>query len=103
MRQDAFYGGDLRLTGANFSQRLRPDGTIVPKSSLFDPAQNRTDLRFQQRLPLGGRRAVSLLAEVFNVFNRPNYEIQTQESAADYLRNITGQNRTMQFGFRVNF
>lgn len=103
LRQDSFYGGDLRLTGANFSQRLRPDGTIVPKNSLFDPAQNRTDLRFQQRVPLGGRRAFNLIAEVFNVFNRPNYEIQTQESAGDYLQNITGQNRTMQFGFRFNF
>ena len=39
--------------GANFSQRLRPDGTIVPRNDLLAPAQNRTDFRVQQRIPLG--------------------------------------------------
>ena len=103
LRQEATYGGDLRQTGGNFSQRLRPDGTIVPRNSLFDPANNRTDLRFQQRVPLPGRMSIDGIAEIFNVFNRPNYEIQTAESAADYLQNTTGQFRSMQFGFRFSF
>jgi hypothetical protein len=103
LRQESFYGGDLRQTGGNFSQRLRPDGTIVPKNSLFDPAQNRTDIRFQQRIPLPGGMSLDGIAEVFNVFNRTNYEIQTQESAGDYLQPTTGQFRSAQFGFRFTF
>jgi hypothetical protein len=103
LRQEATYGGDLRQTGANFSQRLRPNGTIVSKNSLFDPANNRTDVRFQQRVPLPGRMSIDGIAEIFNVFNRPNYEISTAESAADYLLPTTGQYRSMQFGFRFSF
>ena len=59
------YGGDVRGLGANFSQRLRPNGTIVPRNDLIAPAQNRTDLRFQQRIPLGGRVSIDAIAEVF--------------------------------------
>jgi hypothetical protein len=103
LRQESFYGGDLRQTGGNFSQRLRPNGTIVPKNSLFDPAQNRTDLRFQQRIPLPGRMSIDGIAEIFNVFNNENYELSTQESAADYLRPVAGQFRSAQFGFRFSF
>ena len=77
------YGGDVRGTGANFSQRLRPDGTIVPRNDLIAPAQNRTDIRFQQKIPLGGRGSFDLIAEVFNAFNRPNWGIGTQESTPD--------------------
>ena len=60
--------------------RLRPDGTIVPRNSLIAPAQNRTDLRLQQRIPLHGRTSIDAIAEVFNIFNRPNYGIGTQEN-----------------------
>ena len=98
------YGGDVRGTGANFSQRLRPDGTIVPRNDLLAPTQNRTDVRLQQRIPLGGRRSIDGIAEVFNVFNRPNWGIGTQEStASQFLQHITAQVRTAQFGFRLTF
>ena len=75
----------------------------MPKNSLFDPAQNRTDIRFQQRIPLPGGMSIDGIAEIFNVFNRTNFEIQTQESAADYLQPIAGQFRSAQFGFRFSF
>jgi hypothetical protein len=103
LRQEATYGGDLRLTGANFSQRLRPDGTIVAKNSLFDPPNHRTDVRFQQRIPLPGGMSIDGIAEILNFFNWPNYEISTAESAADYLQNTTRQFRSMQVGFRFAF
>ena len=103
IRRETFYGGDLRQTGADFSQRLRPDGTIVPLNSLFAPMQNRTDLRVQQRIPLAGRVAIDAIAEVFNAFNRPNWSIGVQESANDYLDFTDGQFRSMQFGFRLAF
>ena len=103
IRREVFYGGDLRQTGGEFSQRLRPDGSIVPFNSLFAPAQNRTDLRFQQRIPLAGRASIDAIWEMFNVFNRPNWTIGNQESAPDFRQNTDGQYRSMQFGFRFSF
>jgi hypothetical protein len=106
IRLASTYGGDQRNTGAPPAGggRLRPDGTIVPRNSLIAPAQNRTDLRLQQRIPLGGRTAIDGIAEIFNIFNRPNYGIGTQESTpSQYLQPITAQTRTMQFGFRLTF
>ena len=104
IRQPHTYGGDVRGAGANFSQRLRPDGTIVPRNDLIAPAQNRTDIRFQQRIPLGGRVAIDGIAEMFNTFNRPNWGIGTVESTtAQFLQHTSAQVRTMQFGFRLTF
>ena len=82
----------VRGTGATLSaQRLRPDGTIVPRNDLIAPAQNRTDLRLQQRIPLGSRRSIDGIAEVFNVFNRPNWGIGTQESTTtQFLQHTIG-------------
>jgi len=97
------YGGDQRQFGGG-SGRLRPNGTIVERNAVIGPAQNRTDLRVQQRVPLPGGMSVDGIAEVFNLFNRTNYSLGTQESqAANYLRPTSGQFRTMQFGFRLSF
>jgi hypothetical protein len=102
IRLPSIYGGNLRNAGGNFDQRLRPDGTIVDRNSLLAPSQNRTDVRVQQRVPLG-HVSVDLIAEVFNLFNRPNYTIETQESSADYLEHTDGQYRSAQLGFRMTF
>jgi hypothetical protein len=102
-RIENIYGGDLRQTGGDFSQRLRPDGTIVPLNSVFRPAQNRTDIRLQQRISLPGQMSIDGIWEVFNMFNRSNYTIGNVESASDYLKPVAGQFRTMQFGFRFTF
>jgi hypothetical protein len=102
-RMETVYGGDLRQTGADFSQRLRPDGTIVPLNSLFQPKQNRTDIRLQQRIPLTHGMSIDGIWDVFNVFNRPNYTIGGIESSPDYKKPTAGQYRTMQFGFRFTF
>jgi hypothetical protein len=104
-RASNIYGGDVALTGSNFSQRLRPDGTIVPRNSILQPTQNRTDLRAQQRIPLPGRVSIDGIAEVFNVFNRTNYTLDVQEAnlLTTYLKPTSGQNRTAQIGFRVTF
>jgi hypothetical protein len=97
------YGGDSRQFGGG-SGRLRPDGTIVPRNAVLGPVQNRTDLRLQQRVPLPGGLAIDGIAEVFNLFNRTNYTLGTQESQpANYLKPTDGQFRTMQVGFRLTF
>jgi hypothetical protein len=97
------YGGNLRSVGVGGSARLRPDGTIVPRNDFIQPAQNKTDLRVQQRIPLGGRVAIDLLAEVFNVFNRPNFGITTQQSSANFGLRTSGFNREAQLGFRLTY
>ena len=104
-RAETIYGGDLRNLGSSstFIQRLRPDGTIVPRNSLTQPSRNRTNVRLQQRIPLPRRASVDLIAEAFNVFNSPNWTISTQENNTLYGTRIAGLYRTMQFGFRVIF
>ena len=97
------YGGDLRGFGGG-SARLRPDGSIVPRNTEIGPAQNRTELRLQQRVPLPSGMSLDGILEIFNLFNRPNYTLGTTESQpANYLKPTAGQYRTMQFGFRFTF
>ena len=103
IRDEHIWGGDLRGTNADFSMRLRPDGTIVEKNSFIQPDENRVDLRVQQRIPLGGRAAVDLIAETFNLFNANNFTLITEQGRSDYGQPETGQYRTMQFGLRVTF
>ena len=104
IREPHNYGGDLRNTGSTFSGRLRPDGTIAPLNDIISPPQHRTDLRVQQRIALPGRVSIDAIAEVFNMFNRPNWTIGTQESTfAQYLRHTNAQYRTAQVGFRLTF
>jgi hypothetical protein len=43
------------------------------------------------------------IAEVFNVFNSPNWTITTIETNQQYLQRTAGQNRTAQVGFRIAF
>ena len=106
IRSATNYGGDVRSVGAGGSARLRPanlGGTIVPRNDFIQPAQNKTDIRVQQRIPLGGRRSIDLLADAFNVFNRPNWGITTQESSANFGQRTSGQYREVQLGFRLTF
>jgi hypothetical protein len=102
IRSNYSYGADLRgLQGG--SLRLRPDGTIVPRNGFIQPKQNKTDIRLQQRIPLGGRTSIDVIGEVFNVFNLENYTLVTQEVAANFNKPSTGQYRSAQFGFRFQF
>ena len=97
------YGGDVRGAGGAGEARLRPDGTIVPRNSMTQPARRRFDVRFQQRIPLGGRVALDGIAEIFNAFNSPNWVIATQESNPQFGQPVAGQYRTAQLGFRLTF
>ena len=98
------YGGDLRGYGARGgSARLRPDDTIVPRNSFTQPVRKRVDVRVQQRIPLGDRVSLDGIAEVFNLFNSPNWTVETQESGRHFGERVAGQNRTAQLGFRLTF
>ena len=66
------------------------------------------DLRVQRRLRLG-RAAIDGIFEVFNVFNRANFNLwTTNESSASYGRpeqdaNVAFAPRMLQLGFRATF
>ena len=105
IRDGAIYGGDIKGVGGSlFDQRFRPDGSIVPRNALIVPAQNKTDLRLQQKINIGGRRSFDLIADVLNVFNRPNWGIgENEATASQYLQHVSATVRTMQFGFRLTY
>ena len=89
-RAQHVYGGDLRGIGGGAGaqalrrQRLRPDGTIIERNSFTQPRRQRVDMRVQQRIPLGGRLSIDGIAEVFNVFNSPNWTLNSDQANRQY-------------------
>ena len=107
-REDSFWGQDLRDLGGG-SQRLRPNGTLIPRANFVGDEIHRVDIRLSQRVPLGrGVRADGLL-EVFNLFDRANYgqyvldEASRQYGQPERNPNIAYSPRALQLGFRLQF
>jgi hypothetical protein len=107
-RYNTTYGGDLRLCGQG-CDRLRPDGTIVPRNAFVGDPIHRVDLRLQQRVPLGGRVTLDGILEAYNLFNHENFgSYEVRESNAAYGRpvpilSLVYQPRMLQLGFRATF
>jgi hypothetical protein len=101
-------GGDLRQEGFISTDRLRPDGTIVPRNNFVGRPIHRVDLRFTKRVTFW-RMRVDGVWEVFNVFNHENYgSYVTAESNSQYGQptrnvNVAYQPRQMQLGFKLTF
>jgi len=111
-RMPLIYGDDLRGLGEgfeSFTPRLRPDGTLVPRNGFVGDPVHRVDMRFQERIPLGGRRSIDGIFELFNIFNRANYgsyvtdEASPQFGDPEYNANLAYAPRTVQLGFRLTF
>ena len=89
--------------------RLRPDGSLIGRNSFDLPSMHRVDMRVLKRFPLGGRARIDGLIEVFNLFNRANYEtIVLNESNRLYgdpeaHTNIAHAPRMVQLGFQLAF
>jgi hypothetical protein len=102
------YGSDLRGT-QDVRDRLRPNGTIVPRNNLRGEPLHRVDLRMQQRVGLGGTRSIQGMVEIFNLFNATNFgSYVTTEVSSSYGRptqnlNVAYAPRTLQLGFRLAF
>jgi hypothetical protein len=67
-RMPLMYCDDLRGLGEgfeSFATRLRPDGTLVPRNGFVGDPVHRVDMRFQERVPLGARRSIDAMFEVF--------------------------------------
>jgi hypothetical protein len=103
------WGGDLRGVGVAGENRLRANGTVVPRNNLDGESIHRLDMRLQKRFPLGGRVAIDGIFEIFNVFNHANYgAYATQESSSNYgdpaqITNVAFAPRMLQLGFRMSF
>jgi hypothetical protein len=108
-RFDTDTGVDRRDQGGSGEQRLRADGSIMPRNAIVGGPIHRVDLRLQKRLSLGGNRSVAGILEIFNLFNHANYgSYTTNESSSSYSQpaynsNIAYQARMMQLGFRIVF
>jgi hypothetical protein len=95
--------------GGSNEQRVRADGSIVPRNTFVGDPIHRVDLRLQQRIPLAGAMRVDGMFEVFNLFNHANYgSYTTNESNALYGRpafnsNIAYWPRVLQLGIRLAF
>ena len=102
------YGGDLRQCGQG-CDRLRPDGTIVPRNSFVGASIHRLDLRLQQRIRVNGKVSLAGILEGYNLFNHENYgTYETRESNASYglpipNTSLAYQPRMLQLGFRTTF
>ena len=108
-RTQALCGCDARGLQISSVDRLRLNGTIIPREAFVFAPIHRIDLRLQQRVRLHGHAAVEGYAEVFNLFDRANYgAYNVTETSSDYgtpaaSTNLSFAPRTLQLGFRVAF
>jgi hypothetical protein len=120
IRLNTRYGVDLRDIGGTrpFQHRLRPDGTMVPRNDFVGKPVHRLNLRIRQRISLSSRVRVDGLLEVFNLYNRANFQnyvgtdansrASNGEVSRNYLQpaqstNIAYAPRTLQLGFWLSF
>jgi hypothetical protein len=103
------YGGDLRRMGPGSTNRLRPDGTIVPRNGFVGQPLHRVDTRVTKAFALSQRANVDLFFEIFNLFNHENFgSYVTNEASRAFGQpttnaNVAYQPRMGQAGFRFTF
>jgi hypothetical protein len=108
-RRGTDAGADRRNQGAGGEDRLRADGSLVPRNNFVGRPLHRLDMRLSRRTSLGGNRSIDAMVEVFNLLNHENYgSYVTDESNQRYGEptfnsNIAFQSRSVQFGFRFAF
>jgi hypothetical protein len=106
-RYGVSYGTDLRDSGNTYN-RLRADGTIIPREGFKGDSVQRLDVRVTKRFRAGGV-TVDAIAEVFNLLNRENFARYTTTELSSRFREpvqsltLEYQPRMAQFGFRVTY
>jgi hypothetical protein len=115
-----FYGSGMRTavtcgscqvrdTGQAGGTRRRDDGSIIERNSFVGTALHRVDMRLQQRIPLGGRRSIDGIFEVFNLFDYANFGSFTNDVDSPlygqpvYNPDVAYGSRSVQLGFRLGF
>jgi hypothetical protein len=101
-------GVDVRQLGTA-GGRLRANGTLIERNSFNRKSMHRMDVRVQRRFRFGTRVSFDGFAEVFNLFDRANYEsYNVVETNARFTQpnphaNIAYAPRVLQLGFRAGF
>ena len=109
MRYAVTDGTDRRSEGGSGENRLRADGSIVPRNSLVGKPIHRVDVRLQKSLSLSRKMKVDGMLEAFNLFNHANYGSYTTNMAnAAFGRptqntSIAYQPRMLQLGVKFTF
>jgi hypothetical protein len=91
--------------------RLRADGSVISRNGLNLPPLHRIDLRLQKRLSITQRFKIDGIFEIFNLFNRANFDpttFQLNEQNGKYGQPNASTTtayapRMLQFGFRTQF
>jgi len=102
-------GTDRRSEGGSGENRLRADGSIVPRNSLTGLAIHRVDTRLQKAFVLTNKVKVDGMIEVYNLFNHENYGSYTTNMASAQFGQpssnaaLAYQPRMMQLGVKVTF
>ena len=103
------YGTDLRDLGGIGANRLRPNGTIVPRNNFVGLPLHRVDVRLQRKFTVRQRTTIEGIAELFNLFNHVNYGAYTTQEVSPLYgkpssnQAVAYQPRMAQLGFRVAF
>jgi Carboxypeptidase regulatory-like domain/TonB dependent receptor len=102
-------GVSTTLIGAAGTDRLRTDGTIVPRNAFVGSPIKRVDVRLSRHFKIGSRMGADGTLELFNALNRANYGgYVTNESSSQYKQpssstNLSYTPRSLQLGFRLTF
>jgi len=108
-RTQVVCGCDARGLQITSVDRLRLDGTIIPREAFVGQPIHRVELRLQQRVKLAGSVAINGYLEIFNLFNHANYgSYNLTETSPTFGQPISNPNlsyapRTVQLGFRLTF
>jgi hypothetical protein len=108
-RDQVVCGCDARGLQIGSIDRLRLNGTIIPRETFVGQPIHRVDVRLQQRVPVRGKVAIAGSLDVFNLFNRKNFgSYNLQESSPTFgtpnsSTNLTYAPRTVALGFRLTF
>jgi hypothetical protein len=115
-RSQIVCGCDARGLSITSIDRLRsaadthgPAGSIIPRESFVGDPIHRVEMRLLQRIPLHGKANIAGSFEVFNLFNRKNYQsYNLTETSLTYGTPNSSTNgayapRTVQLGFRLTF
>jgi hypothetical protein len=104
-------GVDSRLQGNTGANRLNTDGTLIARNSLNVPQIHREDMLLQKRVSFTNKFKLDGIFEVYNLFNRANYDptlFTTNKSNAKFGQpnsstTLAYSPRMLQFGFRTQF
>jgi hypothetical protein len=104
----ASSGFDAYGTGNVNASRVRKDFSVIPRNSLKGQPLQKLDLRISKEVVVGHLKLTGI-AEVFNVYNHPNYgsynTVEISSSHGQPTQNLSTSYlpRVCQLAFRLSF